>query len=63
MLNNPALLRETMEIARNPAALQEMMRHHDRALSNLEVKQNKEKKTHGQATLRSNLEIPDAKFI
>ncbi|CAF0765197.1 unnamed protein product [Brachionus calyciflorus] len=36
MLNNPSLLRETMEIARNPAALQELMRHHDRALSNLE---------------------------
>lgn len=37
MLNNPSLLRETMEIARNPAALQELMRNHDRALSNLEV--------------------------
>jgi ubiquilin len=37
LFNNPSLLRETMEIARNPAALQEMMRHHDRALSNLEV--------------------------
>jgi ubiquilin len=37
MLNNPALMRETMELARNPAALQELMRHHDRALSNLEV--------------------------
>jgi ubiquilin len=36
MLNNPSLLRETMELARNPAALQELMRHHDRALSNLE---------------------------
>ena len=36
MLNNPTLLRETMELARNPAALQELMRHHDRALSNLE---------------------------
>ncbi|RNA39541.1 ubiquilin-1 isoform X1 [Brachionus plicatilis] len=36
MLNNPSLLRETMEIARNPAALQELMRNHDRALSNLE---------------------------
>jgi ubiquilin len=36
LFNNPSLLRETMEIARNPAALQEMMRHHDRALSNLE---------------------------
>ena len=37
MLNNPSLLRETMELARNPAAFQELMRHHDRALSNLEV--------------------------
>lgn len=36
MLNNPSLLRETMELARNPAALQELMRHHDRALTNLE---------------------------
>ena len=41
MLNNPALMRETMELARNPAALQELMRHHDRALSNLEVSYNK----------------------
>ena len=37
MLNNPSLMRETMELARNPAALQELMRHHDRAMSNLEV--------------------------
>ena len=37
MFNNPTLLRETMELARNPAALQELMRHHDRAMSNLEV--------------------------
>lgn len=36
MLNNPSLMRETMELARNPAALQEVMRHHDRAMSNLE---------------------------
>ncbi|XP_071845619.1 ubiquilin-1-like [Apostichopus japonicus] len=36
MLNNPELLRQTMEIARNPAAMQEMMRTQDRALSNLE---------------------------
>jgi ubiquilin len=36
MLNNPSLMRETMELARNPAALQELMRHHDRAMSNLE---------------------------
>uniref|UniRef100_A0A8C4QEI7 Ubiquilin n=1 Tax=Eptatretus burgeri TaxID=7764 RepID=A0A8C4QEI7_EPTBU len=36
MLNNPELLRQTMELARNPAMLQEMMRNQDRALSNLE---------------------------
>ncbi|XP_038076501.1 ubiquilin-1-like isoform X2 [Patiria miniata] len=36
MLNNPELLRQTMEMARNPAMMQEMMRSQDRALSNLE---------------------------
>lgn len=36
MLNNPEVLRQTMEMARNPAMLQEVMRTHDRALSNLE---------------------------
>nr|XP_060614549.1 ubiquilin-4-like [Anolis sagrei ordinatus] len=36
MLNNPELMRQTMELARNPAMMQEMMRHQDRALSNLE---------------------------
>nr|XP_023020944.1 ubiquilin-1-like [Leptinotarsa decemlineata] len=36
MLNNPDLLRQTMELARNPAMLQELMRSHDRAISNLE---------------------------
>ncbi|XP_035668327.1 ubiquilin-1-like isoform X4 [Branchiostoma floridae] len=36
MLNNPELMRQTMELARNPAMLQEMMRSQDRALSNLE---------------------------
>ena len=35
-MNNPELLRQTMEIARNPAMLQELMRSQDRALSNLE---------------------------
>ena len=34
------MLRQTMEFARNPTALQEMMRNHDRALSNLEVRIN-----------------------
>ncbi len=38
MLNNPQMMREAMEIARNPAALSELMRNHDRALSNLEVR-------------------------
>ncbi|KAF5276662.1 hypothetical protein FQA39_LY06466 [Lamprigera yunnana] len=36
MLSNPDLLRQTMELARNPSMLQELMRSHDRAISNLE---------------------------
>jgi len=36
VLNNPDLLRQTMELARNPAMLQELMRTQDRAMSNLE---------------------------
>ncbi|OXU25105.1 hypothetical protein TSAR_006677 [Trichomalopsis sarcophagae] len=36
MLNNPDLLRQTMELARNPSMLQELMRSQDRAISNLE---------------------------
>ncbi|CAH8591030.1 unnamed protein product [Schistosoma mattheei] len=36
MLNNPDLLRQSMEIARNPAMMQEMVRNYDRAISNLE---------------------------
>lgn len=36
MLNNPEVLRQTMELARNPSMLQELMRSHDRAMSNLE---------------------------
>lgn len=36
MLNNPELMRQTMELARNPAMLQELMRTQDRAMSNLE---------------------------
>jgi hypothetical protein len=35
-LNNPEVLRQSMELARNPAAFQELMRTQDRALSNLE---------------------------
>ncbi|CAH0546852.1 unnamed protein product [Brassicogethes aeneus] len=36
MINNPEILRQTLEISRNPALLQEMMRSNDRAMSNLE---------------------------
>uniref|UniRef100_A0A1B6C8K6 UBA domain-containing protein n=1 Tax=Clastoptera arizonana TaxID=38151 RepID=A0A1B6C8K6_9HEMI len=36
MLNNPEILRQTMELARNPSMLQELMRSQDRAMSNLE---------------------------
>ncbi|GFS07754.1 ubiquilin-1 [Elysia marginata] len=36
MINNPELMRQTMELARNPAMMQEMMRSNDRAMSNLE---------------------------
>jgi len=36
VLNNPEILRQTMELARNPSMMQELMRSHDRALSNLE---------------------------
>ena len=36
MLNSPDVLRQIVELTRNPAMLQELMRSHDRALSNLE---------------------------
>ncbi|XP_041082903.1 ubiquilin-1-like isoform X2 [Polyodon spathula] len=36
MLNNPDIMRQTLELARNPAMMQEMMRNQDRALNNLE---------------------------
>jgi ubiquilin len=36
LLNNPEVMRQTMEMARNPAMLQELMRNQDRAMSNLE---------------------------
>ncbi|NXE01880.1 UBQL1 protein, partial [Chaetorhynchus papuensis] len=36
MLNNPDIMRQTLELARNPAMMQEIMRNQDRALSNLE---------------------------
>jgi len=36
MFNNPDIIRQSMEMARNPAILQEVMRHQDRAMANLE---------------------------
>ncbi|XP_036717532.1 ubiquilin-3 [Balaenoptera musculus] len=36
ILNNPEIMRQTMEFLCNPAMMQEMMRSQDRALSNLE---------------------------
>ncbi|XP_037696058.1 ubiquilin-3 [Choloepus didactylus] len=36
VLNNPEIMRQTLEFLRNPAMMQEMMRSQDRALSNLE---------------------------
>ncbi|KAI3665274.1 hypothetical protein L6452_43898 [Arctium lappa] len=36
MLNDPAILRQTMEAARNPELMREMMRNTDRAMSNIE---------------------------
>lgn len=36
VISNPEVLRQTFEMMRNPAAFQELMRSHDRALSNLE---------------------------
>ncbi|XP_006885718.1 PREDICTED: ubiquilin-3-like [Elephantulus edwardii] len=36
ILNNPEIMRQTVEFLRNPALMQEMMRSQDRALSNLE---------------------------
>ncbi|XP_036782939.2 ubiquilin-3 [Manis pentadactyla] len=36
ILNNPEIMRQTLEFLRNPAVMQEMMRSQDRALSNLE---------------------------
>ncbi|KAG5841357.1 hypothetical protein ANANG_G00198670 [Anguilla anguilla] len=37
MLNNPDVMRQTLELARNPAMMQEVMRTQDRALGNLET--------------------------
>lgn len=36
MLNNPDLMRQTMEMAQNPSVYQEMLRTRDRAMTNLE---------------------------
>ena len=36
MLNDPAILRQTMEAARNPELMREMTRNTDRAMSNIE---------------------------
>ena len=35
-LNNPDVMRQAMQVMRNPNMMQEMMRNYDRALSNLE---------------------------
>ena len=37
MLNDPEIIRQTMEMVRNPTMFQEMMRNHDRAIRNLQV--------------------------
>merc|ERR1719181_2324730 len=37
ILNDPALLRQSMEHARNPNLMREMMRNTDRAMSNIEM--------------------------
>lgn len=36
MLNNPEMMRQAMQMARNPQAMQEMMRNQDRAMQNIE---------------------------
>lgn len=36
ILNDPGILRQSLEIARNPELMREMMRHTDRAMSNIE---------------------------
>ncbi|KAI7697567.1 Ubiquilin-1 [Sarcoptes scabiei] len=36
VFSNPEILRQTFDMMRNPAAFQELMRSHDRAMSNLE---------------------------
>merc|ERR1719238_474085 len=36
-LNDPAVLRQSLEMARNPQLMREMMRNTDRAMSNIEA--------------------------
>ncbi|KAJ4829728.1 hypothetical protein Tsubulata_020737 [Turnera subulata] len=36
VLNDPSILRQTLDVARNPELMREMMRHTDRAMSNIE---------------------------
>jgi ubiquilin len=36
LMNNPSVLRDAMRMASNPAAMQEMIRHQDRAMQNIE---------------------------
>jgi hypothetical protein len=37
ILNDPEIMRQTMEMVRNPNMFQEMMRNHDQAIRNLHV--------------------------
>ncbi|KAK4761341.1 hypothetical protein SAY87_006234 [Trapa incisa] len=37
VLNDPAIIRQTLEVARNPELMREMMRNTDRAMSNIEA--------------------------
>jgi ubiquilin len=37
ILNDPEIIRQTMEMVRNPNMFQEMMRNHDQAIRNLQV--------------------------
>lgn len=37
ILNDPSILRQTLEVARNPELMREMMRNTDRAMSNIEA--------------------------
>lgn len=37
ILNDPELIRQTMEMMRNPNMFQELMRNHDQAIRNLQV--------------------------